>query len=149
MVAQAHDYDSATLAVPRLASEGSWCNNECLQLLLDVTNQLVPHLELRDLLRAVSKQVRRVMQCDFASLSLPDAENKVLRLYTVDFPESKGDLREEVAYPVEGSLSGAAFRTMKALSLQSPFGEPNCCEYCRRGSSNDLEASERSEQMPV
>src|SRR6267142_806531 len=115
--------DSATLAVPRLASEGSWCNNECLQLLLDVTNQLVPHLELRDLLRAVSKQVRRVMQCDFASLSLPDAENKVLRLYTVDFPESRGELREEVAYPIEGSLSGAAFRTMKALSLQSPFGE--------------------------
>jgi formate hydrogenlyase transcriptional activator len=115
--------DSATRAVPQRASEGSWCNTECLQLLLDVTNQLVPQLELRDLLRAVSKQVRRVMQCDFASLSLPDAENKQLRLYTVDFPESKGELREEVTYPIEGSLSGRAFRTMKALSIQSPFGE--------------------------
>ena len=115
--------DSANLAVPQRASEGSWCNTECLQLLLDVTNQLVPQLELRDLLRAVSKQIRRVMQCDFASLSLPDAENKHLRLYTVDFPESKGDLHEEVSYPIEGSLSGTAFRTMKALSIQSPFGE--------------------------
>src|ERR1700757_772544 len=113
--------DSATGTVPQRASEGSWCNTECLQLLLDVTNQLVPQLELRDLLRAVSKQVRRVMQCDFASLSLPDAENKQLRLYTVDFPESKGELREEVTYPIEGSLSGRAFRTMKALSIQSPF----------------------------
>jgi formate hydrogenlyase transcriptional activator len=117
-------FDNAlSFAVPRPVPEGSWCNTECLQLLLDVTNQLVPQLELRDLLRAVSKQVRRVMQCDFASLSLPDAENKHLRLYTVDFPESKGELREEVTYPIEGSLSGRAFRTMKALSIQSPFGE--------------------------
>src|SRR5437899_1122132 len=75
-------FDNAlNFTASRRASEGSQCNNEGLQLLLDVTNQLVPHLELRDLLRAVSKQVRRVMQCDFASLSLPDAENKLLRLY--------------------------------------------------------------------
>src|SRR6266853_289637 len=35
-----------------------------LQLLLDVTNQVVSNLQLRDLLRAISASVRRVMQCD-------------------------------------------------------------------------------------
>ena len=95
-------------------------NTERLQLLLDVTNQLVSHLELRDLLRAVSRQVRRVMHCDFASVSLPDAEKKQLRHYALDFPDSKGMLQEEIAFPVEGSPSGMAFRTMKPVAIQTP-----------------------------
>jgi formate hydrogenlyase transcriptional activator len=61
------------------------------------------------------------MQCDYAGLSLPDAEDKQLRLYAVDFPEGKGFLQEDLAYSIEGSPSGAAFRTMKPLTLQSPF----------------------------
>src|SRR2546428_7767129 len=35
-----------------------------LELLLDLTNSLVSNLELRDLLRAISASVRRVMRCD-------------------------------------------------------------------------------------
>src|SRR5438552_7065217 len=35
-----------------------------LKLLLELTNQLVSNLELRDLLRAISASVRRVMDCD-------------------------------------------------------------------------------------
>ena len=41
-----------------------------LQLLLEVTNQVVSNLQLRDLLRAISGNIRRVMQCDCASLAL-------------------------------------------------------------------------------
>jgi formate hydrogenlyase transcriptional activator len=78
-------------------------------------------LELRDLLHAISQDVRRVMQCDYAGLSLPDAENKQLRLYAVDFPEGKGFLHEDLVYSIEGSPSGTAFRTMKPLTLHSPF----------------------------
>ena len=62
-----------------------------------------------------------MMQCDYAGLSLPDAENKQLRLYAVDFPESKGFLQEDLVFPIEGSPSGTAFRTLKPLTLQSPF----------------------------
>jgi hypothetical protein len=46
-------------------------NNDRLRLLLDVTNKLVSNLELRDLLRAVSQDVRRVMRRDYDALSLP------------------------------------------------------------------------------
>jgi formate hydrogenlyase transcriptional activator len=102
-------------------SEELRSNNERLQLLLDVTNQVVSNLELRDLLRAISQDVRRVMQCDYAGLSLPEADNKQLRLYALDFPEGKGFLQEELVYPIEGVPSGTAFRTMKPMSLQSPF----------------------------
>jgi formate hydrogenlyase transcriptional activator len=92
-----------------------------LQLLLDVTNQVISNLEFRDVLRAISQDVRRAMQCDYACLSLPDSENKHLRLYGVDFPESKGLLQEEMVYAVEGAPSGTAFRTMKPVTLLSPF----------------------------
>jgi formate hydrogenlyase transcriptional activator len=61
------------------------------------------------------------MQCDYAGVSLPDAENKQLRLYAVDFPEGKGFLQEDLVYSIEGSPSGTAFRTMRPLRLQSPF----------------------------
>jgi len=113
--------DALNLAALRRATEELQSKNERLQLLLDVTNQVVSTLELRDLLRAISQDVRRVMQCDYAGLSLPDAENKQLRLYAVDFPEGKGFLQEDLHYPIEGSPSGTAFRTMKAMTLQSPF----------------------------
>ena len=113
--------DALNFAALRRASEELRTKNDRLRLLLDVTNQLVSNLELRDLLRAISQDVRRVMQCDYAGLSLPDAENKQLRLYAVAFPEGKGFLQEDLVYPIEGSPSGTAFRTMKPLTLQSPF----------------------------
>jgi formate hydrogenlyase transcriptional activator len=126
-VSQVADYialafdDALNFAALRRASEELQSNNERLRLLLDVTNQVVSNLELRDLLRAVSQDVRRVMQCDYAGLSLPDAENNQLQLYALDFPEGKGLLKEEMVYSVEESPSGTAFRTMKTFTLQSPF----------------------------
>jgi len=113
--------DASNFAALRRASEELQTKNDRLQLLLDVTNQVVSNLELRDLLRAISQDVRRVMQCDYAGLSLPDADDKQLRLYAVDFPEGKGFLQEDLVYSIEGSPSGTAFRTMKPLTLQSPF----------------------------
>ncbi len=92
-----------------------------LQLLFDVTNQVVSKLQLRDLLRAISGNIRRVMQCDCASLALPNAENNQLQLNVLDFPEGKGFLHEEGVYSIEGSPYGTAFRTMKPLALHNPF----------------------------
>ncbi len=46
--------------------------NQRLQLLLDVNNSIAANLELRDLLLAISANVRRVMHADFVGVSLPD-----------------------------------------------------------------------------
>jgi PAS domain S-box-containing protein len=91
-----------------------------LQLLLDITNQVVSNLQLPDLIRAISGSIRRVMECDCASLAL-DAENEQLRLHVLDFPEGEGFLHEEGVHAIEGSPYGTAFRTMKPLALDSPF----------------------------
>jgi len=77
-----------------------------LALLLDLTNTLVANLELRDLLRAISASVRRVMRCDAVGVLLPEAAGHQLRLYALDFPSSKGIVQEESLVPLDGSLAG-------------------------------------------
>jgi formate hydrogenlyase transcriptional activator len=65
-VSQVVDYialafdDAMNFAALRQASEELQSKNDRLRLLLDVTNQVVSNLELRDLLRAISQDVRRV-----------------------------------------------------------------------------------------
>src|SRR6266567_4569859 len=89
-----------------------------LQLLLDVTNQVVSNLQLRDLLRAISASVRRVMQCDLVGVFLPDLDGNRMQTFVLDFPESKGFIREEYC-SMEGSLGGYVFRTGKPWSGNS------------------------------
>ena len=83
-----------------------------LQLLLDVTNQVVSNLQLRDLLGAISASVRRVMRCDLVAVFLPDSEGSRLQTLGLDFPESKGFIRQD-SCSMEGSLGGFVFRTGK------------------------------------
>jgi formate hydrogenlyase transcriptional activator len=100
-----------------------------LQLLLDVTNQVVSNLQLHDLLGAISSSVRRVMQCDLVSVCFPDSEMKRLQTFVIDFPDSKGFIREELI-SIEGSLGGFVFRT----------GEPwagNATDLLQSGLKND------------
>ncbi|MGO8785965.1 MAG: sigma 54-interacting transcriptional regulator, partial [Terriglobia bacterium] len=87
-----------------------------LQLLLEVTNQVVSNLQLRDLLRAISASVRRVMQCDLVGVFLLDSEANMLQTFVLDFPEGKGSIREEYLTSMEGSLGGYVFRTGKPWS---------------------------------
>jgi PAS domain S-box-containing protein len=42
-----------------------------LRLLLNLTNNVLSHLDLRQLCQAISSSIRRVMQCDFVGLTLP------------------------------------------------------------------------------
>ena len=84
-----------------------------LQLLFDVTNQVVSNLQLRDLLRAISASVRRVMQCDLVDVCrCRTRREQDCKLYVLDFPEGKGFIREEYC-SIEGSLYGYVFRTSK------------------------------------
>ena len=88
-----------------------------LQLLLEVTNQAVSNLDLRDLLRAVSASVRRMMQCDAVGVALADCDGRHLRIHALDFPESKGMLQEEREIPIGESHLGSAFQTGQAVVL--------------------------------
>jgi formate hydrogenlyase transcriptional activator len=82
-----------------------------LQLLLEVTKQVVSNLDLRDLLRAISASIRRVMECDAAGVALPDCDGRQLRVYALDFPGSKGMIQEDHLISLENSPLGRAFQT--------------------------------------
>jgi formate hydrogenlyase transcriptional activator len=84
--------------------------NKRLTLLLELNNAVVSSLELKDLLRAMSANVRRVMECDGVGVALPDAENEKLRLCAFDSPEND-DIAHE---PIGGDMAPVrAFRTGK------------------------------------
>ena len=105
--------DQMALAIDdALNFEASRTAQEQLKLLLDLTNSVVSTLDLRELLRSVSGNPRRVMSCDLAAVGVPDPENdKHLRVYALDFPDSVGFVREEVQIPIEGTPPGTAFTT--------------------------------------
>jgi len=90
--------------------------NERLKLLLDLTNHVVSNLDLRDLLRAISASVRRVMKCDAVGVMLPNPEGSHLQVYAQDFPGGKGYTKEETLIPIDGTPPGIAFSTGKPLS---------------------------------
>jgi formate hydrogenlyase transcriptional activator len=72
--------------------------NDRLQLLLKLTNQITSKLELRELLRSISANIREVMHCDMAAISLACPEPETFRLYALDFPGGKGFAKEEHVY---------------------------------------------------
>ena len=88
---------------------------ERLTFLLNLTNSVVSNLDLRELVRAVAPSVRSVMHCDAVGVHLPDSQSNQLKLYALDFPESKGFLNEDILVPIEGTPPGDAFRTGKPV----------------------------------
>jgi formate hydrogenlyase transcriptional activator len=87
-----------------------------LRLLLDVNNTVVSNLNFRDLLRAIAASVRRVMNCDSAGVALLEPDGQ-LRIHALDFPESKGFVREESPPPIEGTYAADVLRTGEAVVL--------------------------------
>jgi formate hydrogenlyase transcriptional activator len=85
--------------------------NDRLKLLLNVTNQITSSLELREVLRAVSSNIRDVMHCDAVFVSLVDSASGTPRLCVLDFPQSKGFIKEEAVY----TISGAGKRVLETL----------------------------------
>jgi len=88
---------------------------ERLELLMDLTNSVVSNLDLRDVLRAVSASIRRVMQCDGVGVALPEAGSDRLRLYALDFPASKGALQEGMLPPGEDVSALTSLRTGRPI----------------------------------
>ena len=117
--------DALNFEASQIAQTALQRKNDRLKLLLEVNNTIVSNLELRDLLRAISASIRSVMQCDGVGVALPDLESKHLQVYALDFPNSKGLVREEIVIPTDEDSPGVrAFRTGQPVSVL-------CCESDR------------------
>ena len=68
--------DALNFEASRLAQAQLEREKERLKLLLDLSNNIASNLDLRDLLRAISANVRQVMHCDIVGVGLPDSRNQ-------------------------------------------------------------------------
>ena len=94
---------------------------ERLQLVLELTNNIVSNLDLKDLLQAITLNVRKVMECRGVAVSLPDPKDNSLRLFALDIP---GNLKLQTGHQISMRSTLQAFETKapvvtKQLSLAS------------------------------
>jgi formate hydrogenlyase transcriptional activator len=89
-----------------------------LRLLLELNNNIVSILDLRELLRAISTNVRRVLQCDYTSVTLREpGDERRLRVYARHFSQPDSDHDEEIVIPAEGTISGEVVDSGRAMLL--------------------------------
>jgi formate hydrogenlyase transcriptional activator len=86
-----------------------------LRLMLQITTAVVSQLDLRELLQAISSNIREVMGADTAGVGLYDHELEELRAYATDFPSGPG-----FKIPLEASPGGLAFTTGQPVFLDKP-----------------------------
>jgi formate hydrogenlyase transcriptional activator len=109
--------DALNFEASRKAQAALQHKNERLRLLLELNNTLVSNLQLRDLLKALSANIRSVMQCDGVGVVLPDSEGKQLRFAAFDFPKMTGKVHEGKLVPADGdSQIARVFRTGEMVS---------------------------------
>jgi formate hydrogenlyase transcriptional activator len=88
-----------------------------LELLLDVTNAVVTHLDTRALFTAVAPAVRRFCRADVAAIALFDPEAGLLRHHMCDAPEGfcrEPERPQSADRTLGGSASGYVFTSGKA-----------------------------------
>jgi formate hydrogenlyase transcriptional activator len=90
-----------------------------LRLLVEVQKALVTNLDLQSLLTGLVPSLRRVTECDFVGLSLPDSPSGELRLHFAKYIEGRGTVKEGMTVPLNGTASGKAFRTCELVCLNS------------------------------
>ncbi|MBZ5583066.1 MAG: sigma 54-interacting transcriptional regulator [Acidobacteriia bacterium] len=105
-VDNALNHEAAAVYEQQLARE-----RDSLRLLLELNNAVVTNLEAGELFRAISACLKSTFGMEYASLALYDAESNSFRLQALDFPASRGLIRENAVLPVDGSPSGYVLKT--------------------------------------
>jgi formate hydrogenlyase transcriptional activator len=83
-----------------------------LKLLLELTNDVVSNLEIRDVLKAVIPNFRQIMRSDFAAVGLPDSDSGQLRVYALGLSSDR-NFRESELAPAEETLPFRVLRSGK------------------------------------
>jgi formate hydrogenlyase transcriptional activator len=92
--------------------------NERLDLLLNLTSRITSNLDLRELLRATSANIRDVVQADAAGVAFFDEGSNKSRIYAVDFPDAKGFVTEDLVV-TPGRALKRAWESSKAVIVNT------------------------------
>jgi formate hydrogenlyase transcriptional activator len=89
-----------------------------LQLLLNLTARITSSLDRREVLRAISANVREVIHADGVTVSLLDAASGQCRVFAVDFPHGKGVIKEELFF-TPSAAGKKAMDTLKPVVMDT------------------------------
>ncbi|MBX3276839.1 MAG: sigma 54-interacting transcriptional regulator [Acidobacteria bacterium] len=94
--------------------------NDRLRLLLNLTSSITSNLELQELLRSISANIREVMRCDAVAIALPEPVSEGFRISALDFPDGRGFLKEDMLQsPIESGPPRRAFDTLKPVIVNA------------------------------
>ncbi|HSB10853.1 MAG TPA: sigma 54-interacting transcriptional regulator [Blastocatellia bacterium] len=128
-VENALNYEAVRAAETQMARD-----RDRLKLLLDVNNAVVSHLDLRDLMEAVSAGLREILHHDYLGIALYDAEKNVLRplVYAAVSPGQMNLIEAGSAIPLEGTPLGEAFTSGRPLLITKPDAKRFSSDHARR-----------------
>src|SRR5258705_9497455 len=92
--------------------------NDRVELFLNLTSRITSTVDLRELVRATSANFRRVVQADGAGVAFFDEGSNKSRIYAVDFPDSKGFVKEELVVTAGHALK-RAWESSKAVIVNT------------------------------
>ena len=93
------------------------------QLLLNITNAVVAHRDLKELMYTVSNLLRQTLHHDFATLALYDEANQQLRVHALDAGDKLPYLKENEIVPIAGTGGGLAIATRQPVLIRSTSEE--------------------------
>jgi len=132
-VDNALNFESAERAQQSLARE-----RDRLGLMLEINNAVVSHLELPELLKAVSACLSRVIPHDFAMLCLYEGATNQLRAHALNFPINQGLLETSDLFPLEGTPPGMAFTSRRTVLTRKLDLTEYPAEVMKRAASEGL-----------
>jgi formate hydrogenlyase transcriptional activator len=112
-IENASNFDAARTAEREAARE-----RDRSQLLLEVNNAVVSHLDLRELLKSISPRLRQVLPNDGAFLALLDADGQTLRLHALEMIADIYPFVEGIESTLDGIPEGEAIRTKKPVLVR-------------------------------
>jgi len=100
-----------------LTQEALAHDRDRLQVLLELNNAMVSHLDSDQLFPVICACVRRVVAFDYADLALYDRRHHKIRLENVEAPKSKDDVAPQFSMTAEGSPHWQALQSRQPLLL--------------------------------
>lgn len=93
----------------RKAEQEATRQSERLQLMLEINNAVVSHLDLHTLVKSISACLHEVLEQDVTGISLYDPDTNQLRAYAYESLDKQFSIEEGTLIPLESSLTGSAF----------------------------------------
>jgi formate hydrogenlyase transcriptional activator len=97
--------------------------NKRLQLLLNLTNRITSNLDLREVARAISANIREVMLGDLVAVALLDGASEKFGVYALDFSENPEIIRESMQVSLVGAGRTAIESLKPAIASTSSLDE--------------------------